>query len=66
MTQLVDDLSAQGNLNQVCSELTLLLPLCHHDDRLLLGPAPCDTDHRYIDEQVRCEVVAAGLVTADL
>lgn len=55
MNQLLSDLSAQDNLNQVCSELTLLLPLCHHDDLLLVGPAPRDTDHRYIDDQVRCE-----------
>lgn len=62
MNQLVLDVSAQDNLNQVCSELTLLLPLCHRDDLLLVGPAPCATDH--IDEQVRAESVAAGLVTA--
>uniref|UniRef100_H3CA84 HEAT repeat-containing protein 5A n=1 Tax=Tetraodon nigroviridis TaxID=99883 RepID=H3CA84_TETNG len=50
MNQLVLDVSAQDNLNQVCSELTLLLPLCHRDDLLLVGPAPCATDH--IDEQL--------------
>lgn len=54
MNQLVADLSAQDNLNQACSERPLLLPLCHHDDLLLVGPAPRDPDHRCIDEQVRC------------
>lgn len=52
MNQLVTDLSSQDNLNQPCSELTLLPPLCHHDDLLLIGPALHDTDHRYIEEQV--------------
>lgn len=65
MNQLVADVSAQDNLNQVCSELTLLPPLCHHDDLLLAGPAPCAADHSYIDEQVRCDVVAAGLMAAE-
>lgn len=53
MSQLVVDLSAQDNLNQVCSELPLLPPLCHHDDLLLVGPGLHDTDHRCIEEQVR-------------
>uniref|UniRef100_A0A3Q1AXC4 HEAT repeat-containing protein 5A n=1 Tax=Amphiprion ocellaris TaxID=80972 RepID=A0A3Q1AXC4_AMPOC len=35
-----------------CSDLTLLPPLCHHDDLPLVGPALHDTDHRYIEEQV--------------
>lgn len=52
MNQLVSDLSGQDNLNQPCSELTLLPPLCHHDDLPLAGPALHDTDHRYIEEQV--------------
>lgn len=65
MNQLVLDLSAQDNLNQVCSELTLLPPLCHHDDLLLVGPALHDTEHRYIEEQVRCEVVTAGRMLTD-
>lgn len=60
MNQLVLDLSAQDNLNQVCSELTLLPPLCHRDDLLLLGPALHEPDHRYIEEQVRREPVTAG------
>lgn len=61
MNQLVADLSAQDNLNQACSERPLLLPLCHHDDLLLVGPAPRDPDHRCIDEQVRCSgVVVTG------
>uniref|UniRef100_A0A667Y5F9 HEAT repeat-containing protein 5A n=1 Tax=Myripristis murdjan TaxID=586833 RepID=A0A667Y5F9_9TELE len=49
---LVSDLSGQDNLNQPCSELTLLPPLCNHDDLLLVGPALLDTDHRYIEEQL--------------
>lgn len=53
MNQLVTDLSDQDNLNHPCSELTLLPPLCHHDDLLLVGAALHDTDHRYIEEQVR-------------
>lgn len=66
MNQLVGDLSAQDNLNQACSELPLLLPLCHHDDLLLVGPAPRDPDHRCIDEQVRrVGVVVSGLRAAD-
>uniref|UniRef100_A0A667YCV2 HEAT repeat-containing protein 5A n=1 Tax=Myripristis murdjan TaxID=586833 RepID=A0A667YCV2_9TELE len=52
MNQLVSDLSGQDNLNQPCSELTLLPPLCNHDDLLLVGPALLDTDHRYIEEQL--------------
>ncbi len=52
MNQLVTDLSGQDNLNQPCSELTLLPPLCHRDDLPLVGPALQDTDHRYIEEQV--------------
>lgn len=52
MNQLVTDLSGQDNLNQLCSELTLLPPLCHHDDLPLVGPTLHDTDHRYIEEQV--------------
>lgn len=52
MNQLVSDLSGQDNLNQTCSELSLLPPLCHPDDLLLVGPALHDTDHKYIEEQV--------------
>ncbi|KAI4796125.1 hypothetical protein KUCAC02_029437, partial [Chaenocephalus aceratus] len=51
MNQLVSDLSGQNNLNQPCSELTLLPPLCHRDDLPLVGPALQNTDHRYIEEQ---------------
>uniref|UniRef100_A0AAQ6IEW8 HEAT repeat-containing protein 5A n=1 Tax=Anabas testudineus TaxID=64144 RepID=A0AAQ6IEW8_ANATE len=57
MNQLVSDLSAQDNLNQPCSELTLLPPLCHCDDLPLVGPALHDTDHRYIEEQVTFALV---------
>lgn len=52
MNQLVTDLSGQDNLNQPCSELTLLPPLCHRDDLLLVGPALHGTNPRYIEEQV--------------
>ncbi|XP_058470663.1 HEAT repeat-containing protein 5A isoform X2 [Solea solea] len=52
MNQLVSDLSGQENLNQPCSDLTLLPPLCHHDDLSLVGPALLDTDHRYLEEQL--------------
>uniref|UniRef100_A0A3Q4BWY6 HEAT repeat-containing protein 5A n=1 Tax=Mola mola TaxID=94237 RepID=A0A3Q4BWY6_MOLML len=52
MNQLVTDLSGQNNLNQPCSELTLLPPLCHRDDLPLVGPALRDTDDKYIEEQV--------------
>uniref|UniRef100_A0A3B4ZDP3 HEAT repeat-containing protein 5A n=1 Tax=Stegastes partitus TaxID=144197 RepID=A0A3B4ZDP3_9TELE len=60
MNQLVSDLSGQDNLNQPCSDLTLLPPLCHHDDLPLVGPALHDTDHRYIEEQVRLRVAVGG------
>ena len=53
MNQLVSDLSGQDNLNQACSELTLLPAFCHHDDLQLVGPALHDTDQRYIEEQVK-------------
>uniref|UniRef100_A0A7N6AC35 HEAT repeat-containing protein 5A n=1 Tax=Anabas testudineus TaxID=64144 RepID=A0A7N6AC35_ANATE len=61
MNQLVSDLSAQDNLNQPCSELTLLPPLCHCDDLPLVGPALHDTDHRYIEEQVTFALVIQKL-----
>ncbi|XP_041668814.1 HEAT repeat-containing protein 5A isoform X1 [Cheilinus undulatus] len=60
MNQLVTDLSGQENLNQACSELTLLPPLCHHDDLPLVGPALHDTDHRYIEEQLHGSSVGGG------
>uniref|UniRef100_A0A7N6C451 HEAT repeat-containing protein 5A n=1 Tax=Anabas testudineus TaxID=64144 RepID=A0A7N6C451_ANATE len=60
MNQLVSDLSAQDNLNQPCSELTLLPPLCHCDDLPLVGPALHDTDHRYIEEQLHGSSVGGG------
>uniref|UniRef100_A0A8D3DX18 HEAT repeat-containing protein 5A n=1 Tax=Scophthalmus maximus TaxID=52904 RepID=A0A8D3DX18_SCOMX len=52
MNQLVSDLSGPDNLNQPCSDLTLLPPLCHHDDLPLVGPALHHTHHRYVEEQV--------------
>ncbi|XP_070776216.1 HEAT repeat-containing protein 5A [Enoplosus armatus] len=65
MNQLVSDLSAQDNLNQPCSELTLLPPLCHHDDLTLVGPALHDTDHRYIEEQLHGCSVGGGSLDND-
>lgn len=65
MNQLVADLSGQDNLNQPCSELTLLPPLCHHDDLPLVGPALHDTDHRYIEEQLHGSSVGGGSLDND-
>uniref|UniRef100_A0A8P4G3W7 HEAT repeat-containing protein 5A n=1 Tax=Dicentrarchus labrax TaxID=13489 RepID=A0A8P4G3W7_DICLA len=65
MNQLVTDLSGQDNLNQPCSELTLLPPLCHHDDLPLVGPALHDTDHRYIEEQLHGSSVGGGSLDND-
>uniref|UniRef100_A0A8C7W8N1 HEAT repeat-containing protein 5A n=1 Tax=Oncorhynchus mykiss TaxID=8022 RepID=A0A8C7W8N1_ONCMY len=50
LKQLVTDIT--GPENVVCSELTLLPPLCHSDDLALLGPALQDMDQHYIEEQV--------------
>ncbi|XP_008312892.1 HEAT repeat-containing protein 5A isoform X2 [Cynoglossus semilaevis] len=52
MNQLVSDLCGHDNLNQTCSELTLLPPLCHHNDLPLVGPALLDTDHRFVEKQL--------------
>ncbi|CAJ1074884.1 HEAT repeat-containing protein 5A isoform X4 [Xyrichtys novacula] len=65
MNQLVSDLSGQENLNQSCSELTLLPPLCHHDDLPLIGPALHDTEHRYIEEQLHGSAVGGGSLDND-
>ncbi|XP_071355215.1 HEAT repeat-containing protein 5A isoform X3 [Trachinotus anak] len=65
MNQLVSDLSGQDNLNQPCSDLTLLPPLCHHDDLPLVGPALRDTDHRYIEEQLHGSSVGGGSLDND-
>uniref|UniRef100_UPI0037E9B09A HEAT repeat-containing protein 5A n=1 Tax=Semicossyphus pulcher TaxID=241346 RepID=UPI0037E9B09A len=65
MNQLVSDLSGQDNLNQPCSELTLLPPLCHRDDLPLVGPALHDTDHRYIEEQLHGSSVGGGSLDND-
>uniref|UniRef100_A0A671UXG9 HEAT repeat-containing protein 5A n=1 Tax=Sparus aurata TaxID=8175 RepID=A0A671UXG9_SPAAU len=65
MNQLVTDLSGQDNLNHPCSELTLLPPLCHHDDLLLVGAALHDTDHRYIEEQLHGSSVGGGSLDND-
>lgn len=65
MNQLVSDLSGQDNLNQPCSELTLLPPLCHHDDLPLVGPTLDNTDHRYIEEQLHGSSVGGGSLDND-
>lgn len=62
LKQLVTDLT--GPENVVCSELTLLPPLCHSDDLALLGPALQDMDQHYIEEQV-CQR-PKGVVTISL
>ncbi|XP_035024699.2 HEAT repeat-containing protein 5A isoform X1 [Hippoglossus stenolepis] len=66
MNQLVTDLSGQDNLNQPCSDLTLLPPLCHHDDLQLVGPALHNTDHRYVEEQLHGSSVGGGSLDNDL
>uniref|UniRef100_A0A665U7E2 HEAT repeat-containing protein 5A n=1 Tax=Echeneis naucrates TaxID=173247 RepID=A0A665U7E2_ECHNA len=65
MTQLVSDLSGQDNLNQPCSDLTLLPPFCHHDDLPLVSPALCDMDHSYIEEQLHGSSVGGGSLDND-
>ncbi|TDG98505.1 hypothetical protein EPR50_G00201100 [Perca flavescens] len=65
MNQLVSDLSGPDNLNQPCSEHTLLPPLCHHDDLQLIGPALHHTDHRYIQEQLHGSSVGGGSLDND-
>ncbi|XP_053192170.1 HEAT repeat-containing protein 5A [Scomber japonicus] len=65
MNQLVSDLSGQDNLNQACSELTLLPAFCHHDDLQLVGPALHDTDQRYIEEQLHGSSVGGGSLDND-
>uniref|UniRef100_A0A3B4G4Y2 HEAT repeat-containing protein 5A n=1 Tax=Pundamilia nyererei TaxID=303518 RepID=A0A3B4G4Y2_9CICH len=65
MNQLVSDVSGQDNLNQTCSELSLLPPLCHCDDLPLAGPALHDTDHRYIEEQLHSSSVGGGSLDND-
>uniref|UniRef100_A0A8C7T747 HEAT repeat-containing protein 5A n=1 Tax=Oncorhynchus mykiss TaxID=8022 RepID=A0A8C7T747_ONCMY len=62
LKQLVTDIT--GPENVVCSELTLLPPLCHSDDLALLGPALQDMDQHYIEEQV-CQR-PKGVVTISL
>ncbi|KAM7403791.1 hypothetical protein PAMA_004293 [Pampus argenteus] len=66
MNQLVSDLSGQDNLNQPCSELTLLPSFCHHDDLQLVGPALHVTDQRYIEEQLLGSSVGGGSLDNDI
>uniref|UniRef100_A0A8D3BPY2 HEAT repeat-containing protein 5A n=1 Tax=Scophthalmus maximus TaxID=52904 RepID=A0A8D3BPY2_SCOMX len=65
MNQLVSDLSGPDNLNQPCSDLTLLPPLCHHDDLPLVGPALHHTHHRYVEEQLHGSSVGGGSLDHD-
>uniref|UniRef100_A0A8C2ZB38 HEAT repeat containing 5A n=1 Tax=Cyclopterus lumpus TaxID=8103 RepID=A0A8C2ZB38_CYCLU len=65
MNQLVWDLSGQDNLNQPCSELLLLPPLCHQDDLQLVGPALHASDHRYIEEQLHSSIVGGASLDND-
>ncbi|XP_068607819.1 HEAT repeat-containing protein 5A [Brachionichthys hirsutus] len=65
MNQLVTDLSGQDNINQQCSELTLLTPLCHHDDLPLVGPALRGSDRRYIEEQLQSSSLGGGSLDHD-
>ncbi|KAM9355893.1 HEAT repeat-containing protein 5A isoform 2-T2 [Pholidichthys leucotaenia] len=60
MNQLVSDLSSHDNLNQPCSQLTLLPPLCYHEDLPLIGPAFHSIEHRYIEEQLHSSSVGGG------
>ncbi|XP_062252890.1 HEAT repeat-containing protein 5A isoform X1 [Platichthys flesus] len=66
MNQLVSDLSGQDNLNQPCSDRTLLPPLCHQEDLQLVGPALHSTDHRYVEEQLHGSSVGGGSLDNDL
>uniref|UniRef100_A0A674A100 HEAT repeat-containing protein 5A n=1 Tax=Salmo trutta TaxID=8032 RepID=A0A674A100_SALTR len=63
LKQLVTDLT--GPENVVCSELTLLPPLCHSDDLALLGPALQDMDQHYIEEQLQGSSVGGGTLEYD-
>ncbi|KAM4625645.1 HEAT repeat-containing protein 5A [Polymixia lowei] len=65
MKQLVGDLLGQENINQPCSELTLLPALCHHDDLPLVGPTLQDTDRGYIEEQLHGSSVGGGSLDND-
>lgn len=67
MSQLVADVSSQENqnLNQPCSELTLLPPLCHHDDLQLIGPALLQVEHSYIEEELHGSSVGGGSLDND-
>ncbi|XP_029982384.1 HEAT repeat-containing protein 5A-like isoform X3 [Sphaeramia orbicularis] len=65
MNQLVSDLSGQDNLNQPCSELTLLPPLCHHDDLPPIGHALRDPAHHYIEEQLHASSVGGASLDND-
>uniref|UniRef100_A0A8C8KAH2 HEAT repeat-containing protein 5A n=1 Tax=Oncorhynchus tshawytscha TaxID=74940 RepID=A0A8C8KAH2_ONCTS len=63
LKQLVTDIT--GPENVVCSELTLLPPLCHSDDLALLGPALQDMDQHYIEEQLQGSSVGGGTLEYD-
>uniref|UniRef100_A0A8C3DZJ4 HEAT repeat-containing protein 5A n=1 Tax=Corvus moneduloides TaxID=1196302 RepID=A0A8C3DZJ4_CORMO len=50
LKELVTDLTVPDS--QIDASTFLLPPLCHENDRLLLGPLLQETDHRFIEEQV--------------
>uniref|UniRef100_A0A6Q2ZLP6 HEAT repeat-containing protein 5A n=1 Tax=Esox lucius TaxID=8010 RepID=A0A6Q2ZLP6_ESOLU len=63
LLQLVADLT--GPENVACSELTLLPPLCHANDLVLLGPALHDMDQQYIEEQLHGSRAGGGTLEYD-
>uniref|UniRef100_A0A673BSA6 HEAT repeat-containing protein 5A n=1 Tax=Sphaeramia orbicularis TaxID=375764 RepID=A0A673BSA6_9TELE len=48
-----------------CSELTLLPPLCHHDDLPPIGHALRDPAHHYIEEQLHASSVGGASLDND-
>uniref|UniRef100_A0A8C3DVH7 HEAT repeat-containing protein 5A n=1 Tax=Corvus moneduloides TaxID=1196302 RepID=A0A8C3DVH7_CORMO len=50
LKELVTDLTVPDS--QIDASTFLLPPLCHENDRLLLGPLLQETDHRFIEEQL--------------
>ncbi|KAL0968979.1 hypothetical protein UPYG_G00220780 [Umbra pygmaea] len=63
LKQLVTDLTSPENM--VCSDLTVLSPLCHVNDLALLGPALHDVDQHYIEEQLHGSSVGGGALEYD-
>ncbi|NXK89235.1 HTR5A protein, partial [Formicarius rufipectus] len=50
LKELVTDLTVPDS--QIDASTFLLLPLCHENDLVLLGPLLQETDHRFIEEQL--------------